>query len=177
MKIWDRFISWMFNKAKKIDVALYMDGMTKLSIELLAINTAINMIASALSLSEFMTFEKGKAVRKSNYYLFNVEPNINMSASQFWKKVISQLVYENECLILQEETGLFIADRFDYREFAFKENLYFNIEIGDLTIDRTFSEKEVFHLKLHNGSVKKLIDTVAGEYDELINYSKKTYKK
>lgn len=177
MKIWDRFISWMFNKAKKIDVALYMDGMTKLSIELLAINTAINMIASALSLSEFMTFEKGKAVRKSNYYLFNVEPNINMSASQFWKKVISQLVYENECLILQEETGLFIADQFDYREFAFKENLYFNIVIGDLTLDRTFSEKEVFHLKLHNDSVKKLIDTVASEYDELIAYSKKTYKR
>lgn len=177
MKLWDRFVNWIFNKDKKIDVALYMDGMAKLSIELLAINSAINMIASALSLSEFMTFEKGKEVRKSNYYLFNVEPNINMSASQFWKKVISQLVYDNECLILQEEAGLFVADSFEMKEFAFKESLYFNIEINGLKLERTFSESEVIHLKLYNDSVKKLIDNVASEYDELISYSKKTYKR
>src|SRR5690606_23069779 len=68
--------------------------------KLLAVQSAINLIANTVARGEFITYWQGKEVKGDNYYLFNVRPNQNKSASMFWRDVVSKLVYENECLVI-----------------------------------------------------------------------------
>lgn len=76
------------NKIVKLD-GEYGDLEGELFYKRLAIESCINLIANCVSESEFLTYEKGKEVRKENYYLFNVKPNQNLSSSEFWKELFT----------------------------------------------------------------------------------------
>src|SRR5690554_4504213 len=88
MAIWDWFLG-LFNKdtgTLKLD-AQVGEITAEIYYKELAINTAINLIANTISNAEFLTYEKGKEVKRDNYYLFNVEPNQNKTANKFWRDV------------------------------------------------------------------------------------------
>lgn len=150
---------------------------SELYVKNLAVQSAINLIANSLSLSEFETYEKGKKIKKDNYYLFNVEPNINKSASKFWRDVVRNLVFDNECLVIQVDGQLFVADGFQMKDFAFKENIYHDIQVANYPMSGTFKESQVFHFELHNEKIRTIIDGIYEQFGELIEYSKKTYKR
>lgn len=143
----------------------------------LAIQAAVNMISNAVARSEFLTYEKGKETRGDNYYLFNVEPNQNKSSSKFWRDVIHKLVYENECLVVQQENRFYVADSFDVIKHAFKENIYRNIVVEDYQLYKPYLESEVFHFELHDNKIKNLIEGLYSLYGNLIAYSKNNYKR
>lgn len=149
----------------------------ELYVKNLAIQTSINLLANALSLSEFETYENHKKVKKNNYYLFNVQPNLNKSASKFWRDVVHQLVFNNEALVIQQGGEFFVADEFEVVPFAFKENVYKNVVVADYSLSGSFVESEVFHFELHDQRIKNIIDGVYQQYGELIQYSTKTYKR
>ena len=153
----------------------------KLSIEVfykeLAIQSCISFIANALVMSEFQTFENGQEVKKMNHYLLNVEPNLNQNATEFWHEVIWRLIYDNECLIIQHDNQFFVAEDFEHKEFAFKEDIYSDVEVRGLKISRSFVESEVFYLKLNNKHIKKLIDGLYSDYGELLARAKSNFKK
>ena len=96
--------------------AVVGDLITEVYFKQLAIQSCINLIANTVARGEFLTYEKGKEVRKDNYYLLNVEPNQNKSASKFWRDVVSKLVYENECLVIQYNNKFYVADSFTDRK-------------------------------------------------------------
>jgi HK97 family phage portal protein len=143
----------------------------------LAIQASINLIANTVARSEFRTFEKGKEVRKDNYYLFNVEPNLNKSASKFWRDVIHKLVYDNECLVIQQDNHFYVADSFSSIKFAFKENIYEDIVIADYALKSVYVESQVLHFELHNQKIKDIIEHLYKSYGTLIAASQSHYKK
>lgn len=143
----------------------------------LAIQSCVNLIANAVSRSEFKTYEKGQEVRRDNYYLFNVEPNQNKSASKFWRDVIHKLVYDNDCLVIQQNGKFYIADSYELVEFAFKENIYKNIVVANYQLKGAFLESQVFHFELHNTKIKTVIDGLYQSYAKLITASQSHYKK
>ena len=143
----------------------------------IAIEAAINLIANTLSLANFKTFEKGKATKKDNYYLFNIEPNKNQNANAFWRKTIHNLVYDNEVLIVMDGREIYVADSFTRTTNATRENIYTNVQIESLNIGRAYTESEVLYLTLHNAKMRELIDGMYTDYGLLIEYSKKTYKR
>ena len=143
----------------------------------LAIQSCISFIANALVMSEFQTFEGGKEVKKTNHYLFNVEPNLNQNATEFWHEVIWRLIYDNECLIIQHDDQFFVAESFSHEEFAFKEDIYSNVTVRGFSMSRSFIESEVFYLKLNNKHIKRLIDGLYTDYGELLARAKKNFKK
>lgn len=143
----------------------------------LAIETAINLIANTIALAEFKTYEKGRPVRKENYYLLNIEPNINYNANKFWRKVISNLVYNNESLIIMQNDQLYIAEDFTKKAFAFKSNIYNNLIIDNYKLGDTFFEESVFYFELHSEKISGLIDGLYRDYKELIGHSTKSYKR
>lgn len=150
---------------------------TEIFFKELALQAGVNLIANTISKAEFLTFEKGEQVRKENYYLLNVEPNQNKSASKFWRDVAAKLVYENECLIIQHNVKFYTVDSFAVDEYAFLENRYKDIVIGDLQMNRTFSESEVFHFELHDQRIKTVIDGLYSSYAKLISASQGNYKR
>ncbi len=146
-------------------------------IKTLAVQTAINLIANTLALAEFKTFEKGKEIKKDNYYIFNIEPNKNQNASRFWRKVIANMIFDNQALIVMQDNSLYVADGFIRNEYALKNNYYSNVSIKDYTLNKNFEEKEVLYLALHSSRMKSLIDGLYEDYGRLIEYSKNTYRR
>lgn len=172
MAVWDWFLGF-FNKDDgilKLDVCVG-ELTAEIFYKELAINSAINLISNTLSNAEFLTFEKGKEVKKDNYYLFNVEPNQNKSANKFWRDVVYKLVYENECLVIQNDGMFYIVDEFNIKQFALKENIYTDVVIDDYKLNKVFWESEVLHFELHNQKMKTLIDGLYSSYGKLITSS------
>lgn len=98
---------------------LCIDLSEKILVRDLAINTAINLLGNAISLSEFNTYDKGNEDKSNIYYKLNVEPNPNYSASRFWKKFVYRLIYDGEALIIEQGKNYYVADSFvkDTRAF------------------------------------------------------------
>lgn len=142
-----------------------------------AVESCISIIANALSLADFQTYMNFKKVKLDNYYLLNVEPNVNQNAKEFWHKVISNLYYKNECLIIQEQKQFYVADGFSREERGLKEDLYKEVYIGEYNFTRTFKESEVMYLKLNNTDIKKLIDGLYTNYGQLLTSGIKNYKR
>ncbi|WP_197228836.1 phage portal protein, partial [Bacillus thuringiensis] len=100
----------------------------------LAVESCIDLIANALTMCEIQTFDKGKEIRGENYYLLNVQPNQNQNASEFMHSLVHHLIDDNECLVIMSNDQLYIADEFTVDHYAFKENEYKNVVIGDLSL-------------------------------------------
>lgn len=176
MALWDWFLG-LFNKdtgTLPLDVVVG-EIAAEVFYKELAVQSCVNLIANAVSRSEFLTFEKGKEIRGENYYLFNVEPNQNKSASKFWRDVIHRLVYDNECLVIQQDGMFYVADSFTVAKFAFKENIYRDIVIDDYQLKNSYLESQVFHFELHDKKIRDVIEGLYQSYAKLITASQKHY--
>jgi len=158
---------------------------TKVAFKEYAIQICINKIANALSMCDYITYDpKGKktdkAIKGNLWYQLNVSPNPNQSSADFWQKAIRQAVYDvNGALIIQMDggKGFVVADSYDVKEFAFVPNIYSNIKIGDLLMNKTYNETQVLRLKLNNSKVKEIVDGVYEEYGKLIGGAIKNYNR
>ena len=177
MGIKDWFMS-LFRKDGTLDISAAVGELAgEIFFKELALQSSINLIANVLSKAEFQTFEKGKEVRKDNYYLFNVEPNPNKSASKFWRDVVHHLVYDNECLVIQQGGYFYVADDFNCKKFAFREYLYDSISVDDYNLSVVYNESDVFHFELHNERIKDVIDGLYQSYGKLIAAAQGNYKR
>ncbi|HHY42562.1 MAG TPA: phage portal protein [Thermoanaerobacterales bacterium] len=176
MALWDWFLG-LFNKhdgTLSLDVVVG-DIAAEVFYKELAVQSCVNLIANAVARSEFLTYEKGKEKRGENYYLFNVEPNQNKSASKFWRDVIHRLVYDNECLVIQQDGMFYVADSFTVSRYAFKENIYRDIVIDDYQLNNSYLESQVFHFELHDKKIRDVIEGLYQSYAKLITASQKHY--
>lgn len=176
------FIQWATNLFKKDKKFISLkDCFHELGLDYyykkLAIDTCINLIANSISRCEFQTFEKGKNVRKNNYYLYNVEPNANQNATEFVHELVTKLVYENECLVVMVNNQLFIADDFTGTNFAIKENFYKDVIINNYKLNDVFSESQVMHFKLRNEKIVNVIDGMYESFGKLLTSSMNYYKR
>lgn len=143
----------------------------------LAIFSAINLISKGLANSTFRTYVKNKEVKKDNYYLFNVEPNPNQNAQEFWNKAIYKLVEENEILIFQANDYFFVADSFVKGNKVLYPNDFENVQIGDLTMHKRYLMNEVIYTQLNYKKVTDLINGLYVSYGKLLSHAMKDYEK
>lgn len=178
MSIKDWFIS-LFNSDGTLDLSAVSCGAVSAEVfyKELAIQASVNLIANAVSRSEFITYDSGKAFRGEMYYLLNVQPNQNKSSSKFWRDVVHKLVYHNEALVIMHNNQLYVADSFDKDEYALKNNRYRNVKIGDYEMRDVFDESNVLHFELHDQKIKAIVDSLYQGYGDLIAYSTSNYKR
>ncbi|GEO58481.1 phage portal protein [Companilactobacillus bobalius] len=153
---------------------------TNTAFKLYAIQLCINRIANALVKCDFQTFKKGERFQGDVWYQLNIEPNQNQNAADFWNKVIYQMVMnEDGALVIQSRVdgSLIVADDFTFHEYAFKPNIYSNILVNNYSMNSSFLENEVFHLKLNNSKVKSLFDGIFEQYGSLLNGAIKNYNR
>ena len=168
----------LFSKSNTIDLNSYCgQAAGNVFYKELALQASINLIANSIARSEFITFDKGKQVKEVNYYILNVEANQNTSASSFWRKVVSDLVYKGECLVIMQDQKLYKADSFNRTELAFLENIYKDITISNYNLSDTFRESEVLFFEWNNPELRAVIDGLNQEYSKLIEVSSKNYKR
>lgn len=150
-------------------------------IRMLAFNCAVNMISTYVSQCEVRTYREGKAIKEREYYLWNVEPNVNQNKTAFFNKLIYQLMRHNEALIIEtgsgDRTGLVVADSFTIPEhLPVKQNQYQDVTVGDFTYNKTFREQDVIHIQLHNADIKAVVDRMYESYAALVKAAMDNYQ-
>lgn len=139
--------------------------------------SATNLMANAISKCEFKTYLKGDEVKKQEYYLWNIEPNKNQNSSAFLHKLIAQLYRHNECLIIEQNGQLIVADSYLKKEYALYEDTFTQVTIKDFTFNKTFKQSEVLFFQLNEVNMRNVVNGLYSSYAKLITYSMNVYQK
>jgi HK97 family phage portal protein len=143
----------------------------------LAFSCCENIVANAISKCEFKTFENKKEVKKREYYLWNVEPNKNQNSSGFIHKWIHKLYRENECLIIEVNGRLLVADSFTRIPYALRDDVFENVRVGDFTFQRSFFQSEVLYYQLNEQNMRRVTAGLFESYSKLIAYTMTAYQR
>lgn len=147
----------------------------------LAFNVCINLVANAVGKCEFKTYKNSREIKESEYYLWNIEPNINQNSTAFIHKLIYKLYSENEALVISIKHGdghemLTVADSFTKPlEYASKMQEYTDILVGETLYSKTLRENEVMHFRLQQKDIKPVLDGLYQSYNKLIEASMRSY--
>lgn len=152
-----------------------------------AVQCGINIIANALSKCEVRTFDKWNEIKGDQYYRWNIEPNRNQNANEFMQKIVWSLIYKNECLIVQDNSGaMLVADQFTHRKYTFEDDTFENVTVCQddesgvttpFTFSRKFKMSDVIYYKMNNRNIKLLMDSIASGYQELLETAITKYNK
>lgn len=182
MKFWDFFSTKKARAAPgEIACAELLAAAQEFSIRNLCFSICANMIASALARCEFRTFRQNKEVREEEYYLWNVEPNINQNSTAFLHKLVWKLYSDNEALVVATRRrdgaeSLVVADSWQPgKRFPVRQNEYAGIVVGDMQYEKTFREADVLHLVLNNENIRPALDKLHGSFSRLLNAAMKHY--
>ena len=154
---------------------------TEVAVRELALSVCVNMVANAIGRCEFQTFRDGKPVREREYYLWNIEPNINQNSSAFLHELVDNLIRKNESLTISTvhrdgHEMLVNADSWDPpKRYPQKMAEYKNVTIGEVDYRKTFRENEVLHLTLHHQGVQNVVTKLWESYSKLYAVASRAY--
>ncbi|MDR4318396.1 phage portal protein, HK97 family [Niallia circulans] len=157
-------LSWMF------DLELLDETTQRAYLKKMALETCINFIARTISQSDFRFIENGKRQLNNWHYLFNVRPNTDQSAADFWQDFTYRLIDENEILVIKTDSDDFlIADDFTRNEFAVYPDTFSNVMVKGYTFQRTYQMDEVIYLTHNNEKLSKFTDGMFDDYANLFS--------
>lgn len=163
--------------AETIEQFLDQEKMSRLVMEEFTIHAAINLIANCISKCEFKTFFNGLETQGEEHYAWNYEPNVNQNSSQFLQELVTRLLYNNECLVVESQGQLIIAESFGKEEFALKETIFSGVSRKGFTYSRTFTMSEVLYFRLNNQNIRRLLSNLCNGYNALLQEAIDKYEK
>lgn len=178
------FFKWLTDtvtgnkEKKKVDLkAVCMNLTAEIYLRELAFHMITNKIGNALSKCELNVYYGGKREKGETWYRWNIQPNVNQNATQFWNKLVDVLFNENEALIVMTKSGeLFIADSYNLNDSsAMHENYFDGVTVNDFVFDKRFYMHEVYYFKLNNKDLRLFLDGTLQLYKKLINASYSNY--
>jgi len=143
----------------------------------LAFWSAVNLISNSVSKCEFKTYLGGQEVKAQEYYLWNMEPNRNQNSSGFIHKLIAQLYRKNECLVIEQNGQLLVADDFARTPYALYDDRFTQVTVEDFTFQKAFYQADVLYFKLSEMNMNRLLHGLYGLYAKLITYSMTAYQR
>jgi len=171
------FLSGGVLATKEVPVEEFYNIVAEIHIRELAFWSCVNMIGNSISKCEFKTYKANKEVKGQEYYLWNISPNKNQNSSAFTHKLISQLYRFNECLVVEENGQLLVADSFQQTEYALFDNLFEGVTVGNFTFNKTYNMSEVMYFKLSEKDMRKVTIGIYEGYGKLIAYDMKAYQR
>lgn len=142
----------------------------KLQLSKIGIEKATGMIAKAIAKSEFIVQRKSGRAKDHVYWMLNVRPNPNETATDFWHKAIKRLLLYQECLIVLVDGNMYVAkDGFQVTTSVMKPQRYSNVTVTsngeEFALGKSFSADEVMHLKCRNKKIQKFLEQTLQMYD------------
>lgn len=148
----------------------------------LAFWTCVDMIANAIGRCEFRTYRAGAEVKEEDYYLWNVEPNVNQNSTAFLHKLVAQLCKQNEVLVVNPRqrdghAALVVADSFEQPETAVTRMAeYRQVTVEEFTFRKTFREDDVIHLRLNYMNLTPVIEGLYRSYYKMVDAAVRSYQ-
>jgi len=164
---------------------------SELAIYDLALQTAITIIANAISKCEFRTFlnrnEKVVEVFQDEYYLWNYQPNPNQNASQFIFELVWYLIFQGECLVVTGPRGdLLIADSYTHNKNVITPDSFTDVTVrrvfepgntNEYKFNQTFYANDVLFYRLNNKNIRDLLDGLTADYQEMMKTALENFHK
>ncbi len=138
-----------------------------------ALEKAAEMIAKSIAKSEFKVKRKGGLKKDEIYWMLNVKPNENETATEFWMKAIKRLILRGECLIIQQNKKLYLADSFavDNAVFSAKKytDVYVMVNDDAAKMNGTFFSGDVLHLRNTNKNLMTILKKNLALYNDILS--------
>lgn len=157
------------------------DALLDFQIRELCFWSCVNIVANAVGRCEMKTYVRHEEYKGREYYLWNVEPNVNQNSTVFWHKAIGKLFEENEVLIIptRQRNGYdayVVADDWNTpEEWPSRQNEYQGVVVGNMQYQKTFYESDVLHLKLNHTDLTPVIRGITDSYMRLVQTAMKAY--
>lgn len=171
--------------SKDLENLVDSDKLHELALYEFALNAGINIIANALSACEIRTFSRNKEVKGKEYYLWNYSPHVNMNANEFMHKIVWNLIYRNECLVIETPKGeLLVADSYDHDTFALYPDVFRNVTVNataengvmhPFTFREEFRMDEVLFYRLSSKNITALLSYLMDGYNSLMQNAIDTF--
>lgn len=155
------------------DLDIVQDNSKRTYLKRMAIDRVLNFVSKTVSTTSFKyTVDNKKSTNKEHQewsYKLNVRPNRNQNASDFWQKVIYKLLYDNEVLIVMNDSEDFlIADSFNRTQYAMFDDTFSEVAIGTYVYERSFNRSDVLlYMQYNNADLENFIAGLYGDYGEL----------
>ncbi|MFS0603221.1 phage portal protein [Peribacillus frigoritolerans] len=167
--------------ASSYDYEFAIEATKKVYLKEIALETCINFIGRTISQTEFRYMRENERIRNELDYAFNVRPNTDMTASDFWQTVIANLISDNEVLIIPYQDQLLIADSFIRNEYALFPDTFQSVTVKNFMFNRkVWNMDEVIYLTYNNKRLTSFMDGLINDYAELfgslIESSKRSFQ-
>lgn len=168
MKV-SEFFARVFRGKQRITLKTqFEEHITEVYFKELATACAVNMIASTIAKCEIRTFLKNEPQKKEEYFLWNCSPNQNENGSDMLQKFVTNLCYDNEALIIELNGNLYAAEYFTRTPYALYDDVFSNIVINGITLQKKFAASEVIYMQLNNIDVKQRLEGSYTSYGQTI---------
>ena len=162
------------------------EKLTELSLYEFALCSGINIIANALSACEIRTFVNNKEIHGEEYYLWNYSPHYNYNANEFLQKIVWNLIYKNECLVIETRGGLVVADSYEHEVYALYQDVFRNVIVNSdsqngiphpYTFPQSFRMEDVLFYRLSSRNIKSILDYLMEGYRSLLETAVDKFQK
>lgn len=150
----------------------------RLLIDIYSLFTAVEMLSNLMANCEFKVYRNGKEEKGLLWARLNYKPNVNQSATEFWREYYRKLLYEGEALAFETYDGSqwIIADGFTKSDYEVREKYFSDVYRGDFQARGTFPMSAVVYINYPNENVKALRAGLLRRYDQLLAAATESYE-
>lgn len=178
MKIIDWFRNIFSRKSGVIDVSEYRhDTENQIAVQTFALSVVVGLIAEVVSGCEVKTYKNGAEYCGLEWYSLNVRPNVNQNAVDFWKEIVSRLLWYHEVLVIDVNGQKIIAEDFQKTEYALYGTKFSGVTRSGYTFRETFDISSVYYLNYSNFDVSAVLGSISGLYANLLKSAENKYVK
>lgn len=158
-------IGKIFNFNKSVPMNYWDDLMRQLQgdyddlhLRQYAVHTVVDRIINVCLLAQFQSEDSSNFLYKLNY-----KPNPYENGNEFKRKIITNMIYNGECVVVKPFDDYYVADSFTYDE----KTKLFTVTTEHSTIEKTYSVDDVIHVKYNNVKFEEFLRTLRQSYDKL----------
>lgn len=156
------------------ECCLCCDDIVEFAAREMAFEICVNLIADAMTLCKFKTYDEMKESKGAEYWLWNYEPNTNQNAAEFIRKLVRKIYEDGEALVFNPRKrngadALAVADSFAVTDYVSKMNEYSDIVCDDFQYRKTFREEDVLHFVFENSTLDGCRNRLMQSYEKVIS--------
>ncbi len=177
MSIRTRVLDWLGQEMTQADMDGGGEMEERTSWQMLAVCIAVSYVANAISKSEFRVYRRGKETPDDYlYYVLNVSPNANESASHLKRMLIERYYLNGEALLLAENDQVFLADTFSRQPMGLADDLFTGITVNRMHTDmRHLRAGDVMYFTQGDVRIRSVVNSAVSDYSQLLGVATRSY--